>query len=201
MFTGLIQCRGTVTRCTARATGARLAVDAPGLAASGWTLGESIAVNGVCLTLVEGSALEFCADLSAETLARTALSSLKPGHGVNLERALKVGESLGGHLVSGHVDGVATVLRLERDGDGRRLAIEIPGDLTRYVARKGSLCVDGVSLTVNTIEGTVARFSIVPHTLSATTLGALVPGALVNIEVDLIARYLERLMPEVTARS
>ncbi|WP_297362572.1 riboflavin synthase [Acidiferrobacter sp.] len=200
MFTGLIQSRGTVVHRTLRATGARLAVDAPGLAAHGWTLGESIAVNGVCLTLVEGSASEFCADLSAETLARTALSSLRPGYFVNLERALKVGDALGGHLVSGHVDGVATVLRLERDGEGRRLVLEIPQALTRYVARKGSLCVDGVSLTVNTIEGAIVNFAIVPHTLSATTLGELAPGALVNIEVDLIARYLERLLPGFTGQ-
>ncbi len=200
MFTGLIQSRGTVVQRVARATGARLTIDAPEWAVNGWVLGESIAVNGVCLTLVEGSASGFCADLSAETLARTALSSLRPGHALNLERALKVGESLGGHLVTGHVDGVATVLRLERDGDGRRLALEIPQALTRYVARKGSLCVDGVSLTVNAIEGTVAHFAIVPHTLSATTLGGLVPDAPVNIEVDLIARYLECLLPEFMGR-
>ena len=200
MFTGLIQSRGTIAQRVARATGARLTVEAPGLAADGWTLGESIAVNGVCLTLVEGSASGFCADLSAETLARTALSSLQPGRAVNLERALKVGESLGGHLVSGHVDGVATVLRLERDGDGRKLALEIPQALTRYVARKGSLCVDGVSLTVNAVEGAIVFFAIVPHTLSATTLGELSPDAQVNIEVDLIARYLERLMPEFMGR-
>lgn len=200
MFTGLIQSRGTLVQRVARATGARLTVDAPELAVGGFVLGESIAVNGVCLTLVEASGSEFCADLSAETLARTALSSLRPGHAVNLERALKVGEPLGGHLVSGHVDGVATVVRLERDGDGRRLALEIPQSLTRYVARKGSLCVDGVSLTVNAINGAIAHFAIVPHTLSATTLSELVPDAQVNIEVDLIARYLERLLPEFTGR-
>ncbi len=194
MFTGLVQGRGEIVRRAARGTGARLTVSAPVLASAGWTLGESIAVNGVCLTLVEGSGAEFSADLSAETLARTALGTLRPGHPVNLERALKVGESLGGHLVSGHVDGIATVLRLERDGDGRRLALEIPETLTRYVARKGSLCVDGVSLTVNAIAGAVADFAVVPHTLSATTLGGLAAGAPVNIEVDLIARYLERLL-------
>ncbi len=193
MFTGLIQSLGEVARRSARGTGARLTITAPGLARAPWVLGESIAVNGVCLTLIEGAGAEFSADLSAETLARTALGALRPGHPVNLERALKMGDPLGGHLVSGHVDGVATVVRLERDGEGRRLTIEIPRDLTRYVARKGSLCVDGVSLTVNGIEGAQAHFAIVPHTLSATTLGGLGAGDVVNIEVDLIARYLERL--------
>lgn len=193
MFTGLIQSLGEVARRATRGTGARLTINAPGLARAPWVLGESIAVNGVCLTLIEGVGTEFSADLSAETLARTALGSLRPGRPVNLERALKVGEALGGHLVSGHVDGVATVARLERDGEGRRLSIEIPHELTRYVARKGSLCVDGVSLTVNGIEGVQVHFAIVPHTLAATTLGALAAGDAVNIEVDLIARYLERL--------
>ncbi|MHB1513699.1 MAG: riboflavin synthase [Acidiferrobacter sp.] len=193
MFTGLIQSLGEVARRSARGTGARLTIAAPELARAPWTLGESIAVNGVCLTLIEGVGTEFSADLSAETLARTALGGLRPGHPVNLERALKMGEPLGGHLVSGHVDGVATVARLEREGEGRRLTIEIPHELTRYVAHKGSLCVDGVSLTVNGIEGAQVHFAIVPHTLSATTLGALAAGDPVNIEVDLIARYLERL--------
>jgi len=194
MFTGIIETVGTVARQVAHARGARLTISAPGLTQAPWVIGESIAVNGVCLTLTEGEGLQFSADLSAETLARTSCGSLRPGVFVNLERALKVGDALGGHLVSGHVDGVATVLRCDREGEGRVLSLEIPLEFCRYVARKGSLCVDGISLTVATIDGAVATFAIVPHTLSATTLGQIEPGAPVNIEVDLIARYLERLL-------
>lgn len=196
MFTGLIQTVGTVVRAEAQSGGARLWVAAPAFGDAPWVTGESIAVNGVCLTLVAGEGDRFAADLSGETLACTALSRLVAGQGVNLERALKVGDALGGHLVSGHVDGTADVLRLQRTRDGARLALAIPAEWQRYVARKGSLCIDGVSLTVNSIEGGRAEFAIVPHTLAATTLGALEPGAIVNIEVDLIARYLERLLPE-----
>ena len=194
MFTGLIETVGTVVQRTGHAHGARLTVAAPKWTKAPWVMGESIAVNGVCLTLTNGHADQFSADLSSETLARTSLGAVRPGALVNLERALKVGEALGGHLVSGHVDGVATVLRYQREGEGRVLSLEIPQELTRYVARKGSLCVDGISLTVNAIEGVVVSFAIVPHTLSATTLGHIEPGAVVNIEVDLVARYLERLL-------
>ncbi|MHB8253510.1 MAG: riboflavin synthase [Acidiferrobacter sp.] len=194
MFTGLIDTVGEVVRRAAQGRGARLTIAAPRWAQTPWTLGESIAVNGVCLTLTAGQEGQFSADLSAETLARTSLGSVHPGAHVNLERALKVGDALGGHLVSGHVDDVATVVRCDRDGEGRVLVLQIPQELTRYVARKGSLCVDGISLTVNTIEGALASFAIVPHTLNATTLGQIEPGAVVNIEVDLVARYLERLV-------
>lgn len=194
MFTGLVGTVGTLIRKTTQGSGARFTMAAPEWASVPWVLGESIAVNGVCLTLIEGHDDQFSADLSRETLTRTALQAYSPGARVNLERALKVGDALGGHLVSGHVDGVATVVRLQRDGDGRLLTLDIPEDLTRYVARKGSLCVDGVSLTVNTIAGALASFAIIPHTLSATTLGGLEPGMAINIEVDLIARYLERLV-------
>lgn len=194
MFTGLVGTVGTVIRKAMKGPGAQLTIAASGWAGVPWVLGESIAVNGVCLTLVASHEDQFSADLSRETLARTALHALAPGTRVNLERALKVGEPLGGHMVSGHVDGVATVVRLQREGEGRVLTLDIPSDLVRYVARKGSLCVDGVSLTVNTITGTQASFAIIPHTLAATTLSALEPGLTVNIEVDLIARYLERLL-------
>lgn len=194
MFTGLVGTVGTVVRKTTRGSGAELTIAAPGWAGGPWVLGESIAINGVCLTVTEGRDDQFSADLSRETLTRTALQTLAPGARVNLERALKMGDALGGHMVSGHVDGVATVVRVQRDGEGRVLTLDIPEDLTRYVARKGSLCVDGVSLTVNTISGALASFTIIPHTLSATTLSALEAGMAVNIEVDLIARYLERLV-------
>ncbi|HUW97224.1 MAG TPA: riboflavin synthase [Acidiferrobacter sp.] len=194
MFTGLIETMGTVERRVAHARGARLTIAAPGLTKAPWVIGESIAVNGVCLTLTEGEGAQFSADLSTETLMRTSLGALRPGALVNLERALKVGDALGGHLVSGHVDGIATVLRCSREGEGLLLSLEVPLEFGRYIARKGSLCVDGISLTVNTIDGAVVSFAIVPHTLAATTLGHVEPGALVNIEVDLIARYLERLL-------
>ena len=194
MFTGLVGTVGTVVRKTTQGPGAKLTIAAPGWAGVPWVLGESIAINGVCLTLTEGLEDHFSADLSRETLTRTALQALVAGARVNLERALKVGDALGGHMVSGHVDGVATVVRLQREGEGRVLTLDVPEDLRRYVARKGSLCVDGVSLTVNTISGALASFAIIPHTLSATTLSALEPGMAVNIEVDLIARYLERLV-------
>jgi len=194
MFTGLIETVGHVVRRSARTDGALLTIASTVLARKPWVLGESIAVNGVCLTLVAFEDDRFSADLSAETLARTTLAALHAGDHVNLERALTMGQALGGHMVSGHVDGVATVLRLRRDGTSRHITLEIPAELGRYVARKGSLCVDGVSLTVNSIEGSQACVVIVPHTADVTTLGALEPGALVNIEVDMIARYLERLL-------
>lgn len=194
MFTGLIETVGTIVSREPQARGARLTVAAAGLASKPWVLGESIAVNGVCLTLIEGRDELFLADLSTETLARTALGALGTGSRVNLERALRVGDALGGHFVSGHVDDVATVIGCERDGEGRVLTLQIPPDLTRFVARKGSLCVDGVSLTVNSVQGQRLDFAIVPHTLRATTFGTLQVGAQVNIEVDLVARYLERLM-------
>lgn len=194
MFTGLIETVGHVSRRSFRGSGAHIVIASPVLARRPWVVGESIAVNGVCLTVVEGREEEFSADLSSETLARTVLGALRSGSPVNLERALKVGDALGGHMVSGHVDGVARVRQWDRNGEGHTLAVEIPRDLARYVARKGSLCIDGVSLTVNAVEGSVATFAIIPHTLSVTTLGRLEVGALVNIEVDLVARYLERLL-------
>jgi len=167
-------------------------VDGGRLAARGIRVGDSVCVQGACLTVAakRGKVLRF--DVSRETLACTAGLD-RPG-AVNLERSLRLGERLGGHLVTGHVDGVGAVLGFEAAGDSRLLRIRIPSALARYVARKGSLCVDGVSLTVNRVRGSTIDVNLIPHTLKATTLARLRPGAKVNLEVDLLARYVERML-------
>jgi riboflavin synthase len=157
-------------------------------------MGDSIAVNGVCLTAVELPGDGFSADVSNETLALTTLGNLKVGSRVNLEKALTLSDRLGGHLVSGHVDGIGTVLERSPDARSERFVIEAPDVLARYIAQKGSVCVDGTSLTVNKVDGARFELNIVPHTLQETIIGDYVPGSEVNLEVDLIARYLERLM-------
>lgn len=194
MFTGIIAAVGKIAaidRADGKAT-FRLATGKLDL--SGLKLGDSIAVNGACLTVVAFSGQEFTADLSRETLDCTTLGQLEPGAPVNLERALSLGDSLGGHLVTGHVDGVGTVLSLRPDADSICLSIEVPEALARYVARKGSVCVDGVSLTVNAVAGRVFEVMIVPHTQAETVIRTYEPGTQVNIEVDMIARYLERIV-------
>lgn len=192
MFTGIVAAMGTVERLETAGGGARVFVNAGALDLSDAVVGESIAVGGVCLTVTALEKAGFAADVSGETLAATTLGGLEPGSRVNLERALRVGDRLGGHLVTGHVDGVGEVKNLASEGESRRLVLRVPGELAQYVARKGSLTVDGVSLTVNTVEATECGINLVPHTLSVTTLGRLEPGDRVNLEVDLIARYLER---------
>jgi riboflavin synthase len=195
MFTGIVQAMGRIAACEATAGGMRLGIDAGALDVADVRIGDSIAVAGCCLTVVGvvRSMLDF--DVSAETLRCTA--GFDVGWPVNLEKALQLSDRLGGHLMSGHVDGVGTVVASDPaagDGDGNRLLeIDAPAMLARYIAAKGSIAVDGVSLTTNTV-GT-ARFTVnlIPHTLAVTTLGALAPGARVNLEVDLIARYVERL--------
>lgn len=194
MFTGIVQAVGTVRRLERQGGGARLTVDAAGLDLADAMIGESIAVAGVCLTVTVLDAGSFGADVSAESLARTTLGGLDAGARVNLERALRVGDRLGGHLVTGHVDGVGETLSLEPEGPSRRLALRLPPELAEYVAEKGSLTVDGVSLTVNRVAGAECAINLVPHTLSATTLGALEPGQDANLEVDLVARYVARLL-------
>jgi riboflavin synthase len=199
MFTGIVAAMGTVASAGAGNGVRRLAIETGGLATAGWKAGESVAVCGVCLTLVEVGAGRFEAELSGETLARTTLGRLAPGSRVNLEPALAAGSALGGHLVTGHVDGVATVLGCREDGGALQATIEAPVALARFIAEKGSVTLDGVSLTVGRV--TDARFEIhlVPHTRAATTLGALAAGDALNLEVDLVARYLERLL-EARAR-
>lgn len=198
MFTGIIEAVGSIAAATPSGDGMRLVVHPGALDIADIAIGDSIAVNGACLTAValgDGN-IEF--DVSAETLACTA--GFAQGAAVNLEKALRFGDRLDGHLVSGHVDGVATVTRVERDGDNRRLTIAVPQTLARYIARKGSVTVDGVSLTVNRVAGNEFDVNLIPHTLTATRFGDLAAGARVNLEVDLLARYVERLTQTETQR-
>ena len=194
MFTGIIQAIGTLTRIEPRGGDARLTVATGKLPLADTRLGDSIAVNGVCLTAVELGAGHFRADVSRETLARTTLGAASAGMPVNLELALLPTTRLGGHLVSGHVDGVGRIIDQRDDGRSWRFTVEAPAELARYIARKGSICVNGISLTVNEVDGAVFGINIVPHTLAETTLGTTRPGDAVNLEVDLLARYLERLL-------
>jgi len=191
MFTGIVQAVGTIESVTPLEEGLRLAVDAGAIGRGGVALGDSICVQGACLTVVaiDGARLAF--DVSRETLACT-VGLDRPGP-VNLEASLALGDKLGGHLVTGHVDGLGEVLAFEPVGESRRLRLRVPKALARYVARKGSITVDGVSLTVNRVEDEVFEVNLISHTLAVTTLSRLAAGAKVNLEVDLIARYLERL--------
>lgn len=194
MFTGIVESLGTVRELVPAGGDSRLLLDAGDLDLSALTPGDSVCVSGVCLTATQVSDRGFGADVSGETLAHTTLGDLRPGSRVNLERALTLSSRLGGHLVSGHVDGVAAVEDFTRQGRSWRLAIRVPTPLARYVARKGSVCVDGVSLTVNDVAGERFGVNIVPHTLERTIIGRYGPGSRVNLEVDLVARYLERLL-------
>jgi riboflavin synthase len=194
MFTGIIQAVGKIASIESKGGDARVRIDAGKLDLSDVALGDSIAVSGVCLTAVEKSASGFTADVSGETLSRTIIGGLKSGDRVNLEKALTPTTRLGGHLVSGHVDGTGRVVERRADARSVRFRIEAPAALARYIAEKGSICVDGVSLTVNAVDGAVFDLNIVPHTLVETTIGDYQAGRPVNLEVDLLARYLERLM-------
>jgi riboflavin synthase len=184
VFTGIVQAVGSIVRLSPFEIESR-ALDLSGVAA-----GDSVCVQGACLTVTALTGRGFTADVSAETLAVT-VGLDKPGE-VNLEKAVRMGDAIGGHLVTGHVDGVAEVVRRE----GSVYALRVPPSLARYVARKGSICVDGVSLTVNRVEGAVFEVNLIPHTLAATTLSRLAPGVKVNLEIDLIARYVERMLVE-----
>jgi riboflavin synthase len=194
MFTGIIQSVGQIRRLEPRGGDVRLTIGTGKLPLAGASLGDSIAVNGVCLTAVALTPDSFAADVSRETLSLTTLGDLTPGSPVNLEQALTLATPLGGHLVSGHVDGVGRVLERAQDGRSWRLRIEAPAELARYIAHKGSICVDGVSLTVNGVDGACFDLNIVPHTLDETIIARYQAGTRVNLEVDLIARYLERLL-------
>ena len=194
MFTGIITAMGTLTAIQPRSGDVRLRIAAGKLDLRDVQLGDSIAVSGVCLTAVELPGDGFWADASRETLERTILGEATPGMKVNLEKALTPTTRLGGHLVSGHVDGIGTVTVWQLDGRSWRLRIQAPDTLARYIAEKGSICVDGVSLTVNRVDGAAFELNIVPHTLTETTLADFKIGRRVNLEVDLIARYLERLL-------
>jgi len=194
MFTGIIQDVGRVLVLEPRGGDTRLAIEADRLDVGRMAAGDSVCVQGCCLTVIDIAGKSFRADLSRETLALTTLGQLCSGARVNLEPALRAGDPLGGHLVSGHVDGLARVVESSEDARSRRLVLEAPPGLARYIARKGSVALDGVSLTVNEVAGARFAVNLIPHTLSVTTLGGLGPGMSVNLEVDPIARYLERLM-------
>jgi len=192
MFTGIVQAVGRIDRFVPGEAGARARIDAPDLDLADALLGDSIAVDGCCLTVVSLDATGFEVDISRETLDCTA--GFRAGQRLNLEKALRANDRLGGHLVTGHVDGVGEVISVTPEGDNRRLAFRIPRELSRYVARKGSITVNGVSLTVNRVEDDVFAVNLIPHTLAMTNLGALASGSRVNLEVDLIARYVERML-------
>jgi riboflavin synthase len=194
MFTGLIQGVGRLAERAMTGGDASLQIDVGTLAFTDVQMGESIAVNGVCLTVVSFDAQHFSVDVSNETLMLTTLGTLPLGARLNLERALRADERLGGHLVSGHVDGIGHVSRIEQDARAQRWTFDAPPPLLRYIAQKGSICVDGVSLTVNAADATGFEVALVPHTLTHTAFSGIAVGDAVNLEVDLVARYVERLL-------
>jgi len=194
MFTGIVQAVGRITAIEPRGGDQRLSVATGTLPVEDMALGDSVAVSGVCLTVISRSAHGFAADVSRETLARTIIGRLRPGDPVNLELALTPSSRLGGHIVSGHVDGIGAIAARTEDARSVRFRITVPAGLAKYVAEKGSICVDGISLTVNAVGPDWCEVNIVPHTLAVTTLGSAMPGREVNLEVDLLARYLERLL-------
>lgn len=198
MFTGMVQAVGKVQTLEARGGDLRLQIQAGDLDTAALKIGDSIAVNGCCLTVVGKLADGFGVDASRETLALTTLGDFKAGTAVNLETALTLSTPLGGHLVIGHVDGVGVVQSRREDARSVRYDIEVPVELMRYIARKGSICVDGVSLTVNAVEANRFEVNIIPHTLEHTIMRDYCIGTRVNLEVDLLARYLERLLAAQT---
>lgn len=194
MFTGIIQSKGRVSAIESSGGDARLQVEAFDLGLQTVSIGDSIAVSGVCLTVVEKTDKAFSADVSIETLSRTTFGHLEPGMEVNLERSLTPSTPLGGHLVNGHVDGTGTVLERADDDRSVRFRMEVPAPLSRYLVEKGSVCVDGISLTVNTTSGNTFDVNIIPHTLDVTTMGSFEVGRQINLEVDVIARYVEKML-------
>lgn len=194
MFTGIIQAVGKISAIEQKAGDCRLTINTGKLPLSDAAVGDSIAVNGVCLTAVELGTDYFCADVSNETLSCTTLNHATVGTPVNLELALTPTTRLGGHIVSGHVDGIGTIVEKKSDGRSIRFQFKAPDNLAKYIAEKGSICINGISLTVNTVDGALFSVNIVPHTLQETTLGTAAVGNQVNLEVDLLARYMERLM-------
>ena len=194
MFTGIILSIGQIAAIERRAGDCRIKINTGKLSMADVALGDSIAVNGVCLTAVELGADYFVADVSNETLTKTLINTLTVGAPVNLELALTPTTRMGGHIVSGHVDGVGEVLEKKADGRSFCFKIKAPIQLAKYIAQKGSICINGISLTVNEVSGATFSVNIVPHTLAETTLGTATTGTFVNLEVDMLARYMERLM-------
>ena len=197
MFSGIVAAVGRIAHLQALEKGLRLTVEAPGLDLSDVALGDSIAHGGVCLTVIEKAGASYKVDVSRETLDCT-VGLDAPGE-VNLEKALRLADRLGGHLVTGHVDGVGEVLKFERIGESHELVIRAPKPLAKYIARKGSITVSGVSLTVNRVDQTDFSINLIPHTVAVTTLKHLQAGSKVNLEIDLVARYIERMMTWETA--
>ena len=195
MFTGLVEEMGTIERVEPRTEGRRFHVRAAAVLA-GARVGDSVSISGCCLTLIEVAPAGFVVEAVPETLRRTTLGDLAAGDRVNLEAALRLDQRLGGHLVQGHVDGVGEVVGSEPEGEGRRVTVEVPAALARFVAEKGSIALDGVSLTIAAARGRRCEIALIPHTLAVTTAGAWGAGRRVNIEVDLLARYVARLMEE-----
>ncbi len=192
MFTGIVESLGTVTDVVASGAQARVTIDAPGL--TGLAHGESIAVQGVCLTVADHAGSTWTADVMRVTLETTALAGLQPGDRVNLERATPAGGRLGGHIMQGHVDGVAVLVERDAQPEWTDLTFEVPEDLTRYIVRKGSIALNGVSLTVAEIDGTRVTVSLIPTTLAETTFGTIAVGDRANVEVDVVAKYVEKLV-------
>ena len=193
MFTGLIREVGRVAAVDGDADGVRLTIDAPETARNA-RLGDSVALSGVCLTVVECGDGRLAFDAVPETLARSSLQTLEPGSRVNVEPALRAGEPLGGHYVQGHVDGVGEIRSVEPEGDGRRIWVDAPPELMRYVVEKGSVAVEGTSLTIAALDDHGFAVALIPHTLGETTLGDLEPGDRVNLEADVLAKYVEKLL-------
>lgn len=194
MFTGIVQGVGRIRSVEPRGGDVTLWVETGPVALDDVQVGGSIAVGGACLTATQLEDHAFAADVSRETLSLTTLGTAVAGTRVNIEKALTAGQALGGHYVTGHIDGVGRVVSRSDDARSVRVEFEVPAELARYVARKGSVCVDGVSLTVNGVQGCRFDVNLVPHTLDRTTLGDCLPGTPVNLEVDIIARYLERML-------
>ncbi|MDC3315993.1 riboflavin synthase [Candidatus Thioglobus sp.] len=194
MFTGIIQAKGSIQEVHSSDDGVILKINSNTLDLSDSKIGDSIAVNGVCLTVTQMSNEWFTADVSNETINCTTFSDLSQGESVNLEKSLRLNQGIDGHLVSGHVDGVGKVQSINKDGDSTQIKILVEIDLIKYIAKKGSICINGVSLTVNSVEGNIFDVNIVPHTFSVTTLGDLSIETNVNLEIDLIARYVENLI-------
>jgi riboflavin synthase len=194
MFTGIVASTGILEGKTIMGGDCRLHISCGHLSLESAQVGDSISVSGACLTMLEPGATGFFADVSLETLSLTTLGQFREGQAINLELALSLEDHLGGHLVTGHIDGKARLLSRHQDARSERFEFQVPDQLARYIAKKGSVCIDGVSLTVNEVDGSKFEVCLIPHTLEVTTLGSLETGDEVNLEVDLIARYLERLM-------
>ena len=199
MFTGIIQAQGNIQEIRISDKGAVFVFNSNSLDLSDVSIGDSIAVNGACLTVKKLDNNSFSADVSQETLKCSTFYQLEKGQSINLEKSLRLDQGIDGHLVSGHVDGVGEVVSLHKEGECTRLKIKVKNDLSKYIAKKGSICINGVSLTVNSVEADIFDVNIVPHTLSVTTLGELIENSSVNIEIDIIARHVEQLISHKTS--